>query len=135
VAVSPAFSATITVGAPVRVFRRVHYELYQETDGRWYLGFFDCLSTYVPASRCGSLEPVSGPYQAYSASPGQSGLVFTYYDSTGLALDPALAKARNVARIDVTLRAQTQTPITLSGGGPAVAKDTIRYTIGLRNRH
>jgi len=135
VTVSPALSATIAVGAPVRVFRRVHYELYQETDGRWYLGFFDCLSTYVPVGHCGSLEPVSGPYQAYSATPGQSGLVFAYYDSTGVVLDPAVAKARNVARIDVTLRAQTQTPITLSGGGPAVAKDTIRYTIGLRNRH
>jgi len=135
VTVSPALSATIAVGAPVRVFRRVHYELYQETDGRWYLGFFDCLSTYLPASHCGSLEPVSGPYQPYSATPGQSGLLFTYYDSTGVVLDPATAQARNVARIDLTVRAQTQAAIALSGGARAVAKNTTRYTIGLRNRH
>jgi prepilin-type N-terminal cleavage/methylation domain-containing protein len=135
VTVSPALSATVAVGAPVRVFRRVHYELYQETDARWYLGFFDCLSTYVAVSRCGSLEPVSGPYQPYSATPGQSGLVFTYYDSTGAVLNPATARARNVARIDATVRGQTQAPITLSGGAQALAKDTTRYTIGLRNRH
>jgi len=135
VTVSPALSATIAVGAPVRVFRRVHYELYQETDGRWYLGFFDCLSTYVPASHCGSLEPVSGPYQPYSATPAQSGLLFTYYDSTGAVLNPATARARNVARIDATVRGQTQAPISLSGGARTVAMDTTRYTIGLRNRH
>ncbi len=135
VTVFPALSATVAVGAPVRVFRRAHYELYQETDGRWYLGFFDCLSTYVPASHCGSLEPMSGPYQPYSATPGQSGLLFTYYDSTGAVLNPATAKAKNIARIDVTMRAQTQTPISLSGGAQALAKDTTRYTIGLRNRH
>ena len=135
VTVAPALNATIAVGAPVRVFRRVHYELYQETDGRWYLGFFDCLSTYVNVSRCGSLEPVSGPYKPYSATPGQSGLLFTYYDSTGVVLDPATAKASHVARIDLTVRAQTQAAIALSGGARAVASDTTRYTIGLRNRH
>jgi prepilin-type N-terminal cleavage/methylation domain-containing protein len=135
VTVTPALTATIAVGAPVRVFRRVHYELYQETDGRWYLGFFDCLSTYPGASQCGALEPVSGPYQAYSATPGQSGLQFTYYDSTGAVLNPSTAKASTVARIEFTVRAQTQAAISLSGGGRAVARDTTRYTIGLRNRH
>ena len=135
VTLSPALSASIAVGAPVRVFRRSHYELYQETDARWYLGFFDCLSTYVTASHCGSLEPVSGPYQPYSATPGVSGLSFTYYDSTGAMLNPATARASNVARIDATVRGQTQAPISLSGGARTVAMDTTRYTIGLRNRH
>jgi prepilin-type N-terminal cleavage/methylation domain-containing protein len=134
VTVSPALNATLAVGAPVRVFRRAHYELYQETDGRWYLGFFDCLSTYVPASHCGSLSPVSGPYLPYSATPGQSGLLFTYYDSTGAVLDPATTQARNVARIDLTVRAQTQA-VSLSGGARAPANDTTRYIVGLRNRH
>jgi len=135
VTVSPALSATVAVGAPVRVFRRVHYELYPETDARWYLGSFDCLSSYVAVSHCGALEPVSGPYQPYSATPGQSGLLFSYYDSTGAVLDPATAKARSVARIDVTVRGQTRAPISLSGGARTVAVDTTRYTIGLRNRH
>ncbi len=135
VTVSPALSATIAVGAPVRVFRPVHYELYQETDGRWYLGFFDCLSTYVSPSRCNALEPVSGPYRSYSATPGQSGLQFTYYDSTGAVLTPGVARGRNIARMDLTVRAQTQSAVSLSGGPRAVANDSTRYTIGLRNRH
>ncbi len=134
VSVSPALSATIGVGAPVRVFRRVHYELYKETDGRWYLGFFDCLSTYVPPG-CRALEPVSGPYRPYSGTPGLSGLLFTYYDSTGAVLTPGVAQARNIARIDLTVRAQTQAPMSLSGGVRTVGSDSVRYTIGLRNRH
>jgi prepilin-type N-terminal cleavage/methylation domain-containing protein len=132
--VSPALSATSQAGAPVRVFRRVHYELYRETDGRWYLGFFDCLSTYVPAG-CRALEPVSGPYRPYSATPGLSGLLFTYYDSTGAVLVPGAAQARAIARIDLTVRAQTQAPMSLSGGVRTVGRDTVRYTIGLRNRN
>ena len=131
--VSPPLTATTIAGAPVRVFRRAHYELYRETDGRWYLGFFDCLSTY--ASNCGSLEPVSGPYRPYSATPGYSGLQFTYYDSTGALLNPAVAKAKNIARIDVTVRAQTQSPISLGNGARAVVVDSTRYVVGLRNRH
>jgi prepilin-type N-terminal cleavage/methylation domain-containing protein len=134
VSVSPALSATIQVGAPVRVFRRVHYELYKETDGRWYLGYFDCLSSYVPAG-CRAIEPLSGPYRPYSVTPGLSGLLFTYYDSTGAVLNPGVAQARNIARIDLTVRAQTQAPISLSGGVRTVGRDTVRYSIGMRNRH
>jgi len=134
VSVAPALSATIRAGAPVRVFRRVHYELYQETDGRWYLGFFDCLSTYVPAG-CRALEPVSGPYRPYSTTPGLSGLLFTYFDSTGAVLNPGVAQARAIARIELTVRAQTQAPMSLSGGARVMGKDSVRYTIGLRNRH
>jgi prepilin-type N-terminal cleavage/methylation domain-containing protein len=134
ISVSPALSATIQVGAPVRVFRRVHYELYQETDGRWYLGFFDCLSSYVPPG-CRALEPLSGPYRPYSPTPGLSGLLFTYYDSTGAVLNPGVAQARAVARIDVTVRGQTQGAVSLSGGVRTVGRDTVRYSIGMRNRH
>jgi hypothetical protein len=132
--VSPALSATIAVGAPIRVFRRTHYELYQDTDSRWYLGYFDCMEPY-PGS-CSSLEPVSGPYRAYSATAGQSGLSFVYYDSTGAVLTPGVARGRNIARIALTVREQTQSAVTMSGSGSrAVASDSTRYTIGLRNRH
>src|SRR5437764_810500 len=55
---------TLLTGAPIRLFRRAHYELYQAADGRWYLGWFDCLAGRAPA--CTALQPLAGPYRPYS---------------------------------------------------------------------
>jgi hypothetical protein len=131
---SAAIPTSIARGAPVRIFRRAEYGLYQSaTDGKWYLGFFDCLPTRAP--NCPSYAPVSGPYRPYSsATPGISGLTFTYYDSLGAVLNPATGNKTQIARIAVTARALTDSKISLAGGAGQQMADSLSFIVGLRNR-
>jgi prepilin-type N-terminal cleavage/methylation domain-containing protein len=72
----------IRVGLPVRFVRRARYSLYRAGDGQWYLGYRRCNA--VGVSACGAIQPVSGPYRAYSSDSGASGLVS---DSLSLIID------------------------------------------------
>lgn len=131
---SAAIPASVARGAPVRVFRRAEYGLYQSvTDSKWYLGFFDCLPTRAP--NCTGYAPVSGPYRPYvSGSPGVSGLTLTYFDSLGTALDPATGNKAQIARIAITARTLTESQVSLAGGQGARTADSLSFTVGLRNR-
>ena len=114
--------ATTPVGSMIRFFRRAHYSFYKTSTGESYLGFFDC-----PGGTCSSIVPVSGPFKPYAASG--SGIQFVYYDSTGAVTTiPA-----NVARIDVTVRAQTN-PVSVSDGPRANYVDSLVFSTSLRNR-
>jgi hypothetical protein len=55
---------------------------------------------------------------------------FKYYDSTGVVT----ATKTNVARIDVTVRAQTAAPVSLAGGTRSYVRDSLAFTVSLRNR-
>jgi hypothetical protein len=134
-AAQPSYTLTLAtgldnmtvVGAPIRFFRRVKYELYQTADQRWYLGFRDCLSTR--ATPCDNLQPLSGPYRPRSAAAGQSGLSLTYFDSTGaVTADPLL-----VARVDLVTRGQTRLHPDGTVGRDS-DRDSVSATIGVRNR-
>ena len=114
---------TSPVGAPIHFFRRAHYGLFVTSSGKTMLGYFDC-----PAGVCGAVTPVAGPFLPYAASG--SGLQFTYYDSTGAVT----AVRTNVARIDVVVRAQTAAPVALSGGTRSYVRDSLAFTVSLRNR-
>jgi prepilin-type N-terminal cleavage/methylation domain-containing protein len=131
---SAAIPASIARGAPVRIFRRAEYGLYQSTtDSKWYLGFFDCLPTRVP--NCTNYAPVSGPYRPYSsANPGASGLSFTYFDSLGTVLDPATGNRTQIARIGITARTLTESQLSLAGGAGNRTADSLSFIVGLRNR-
>lgn len=133
IVVSPALSTTIASNAPVRIFRRVKYSLYQASDNNWYLGYSDCLSSYTTASKCSTTTPIAGPFVAYGG--GQSGLTFTYYDSTGAALITT-APSSSIARVNVTLRAVTRNVVDLTGQtkSATTAQDSVVMTIGVRNR-
>jgi len=122
--VAPALTLTIPAGTPVRLFRRVRYELYEATDRRWYLGFSECRPT------CTALEPVSGPYlPRVTGQP--SGLGLYYFDVDGNATTDRF----RVARIDVAVRAESEQSIDVNGGGTRKNfRDTSRVAIGLRNR-
>ncbi len=126
-ALSPAAVATITVGASIRFFRRVHYRIYQEADNQWYLGFFDCLFGRVPV--CNTTQPIAGPFQPY-ANDATSGMQFAYYDSTGAVT----ANPIRVARISLVVRGQSAGLVNLSGVGASVFHDSLRIEVGLRNR-
>jgi len=123
---------TLLTGAPIRFFRRAHYELFQATDGRWYLGWFDCLAGRSPA--CTALQPLAGPYRPYSsAAPGASGLLFSYYDSTGAALTASTANGPKVARVKISVRGQAQ-QIDVSGMPKGTYNDSLVMDVGVRNR-
>ena len=115
--VSANLDSTIAVGAPIRVFRRVRYELYA-TAGAWYLGYTECLS-----GGCSAIEPIAGPYRPYSVA-GQSGMRLTYEDTLGAVATPA-----TVARVNIVVRSQT--PLRSDG---TRGRDSLATVIGIRNR-
>jgi prepilin-type N-terminal cleavage/methylation domain-containing protein len=120
--VSPNLNTTIIAGAPVRLFNRVHYALYQ-TSGKWYLGYFSC------SASCGSLEQISGPYKSYvSSGSGQNGLQFVFRDTLG----NVTAVPRDVARIQLTLRGESTKAVAVGAAG--MSTDSVTLDVALRNR-
>jgi prepilin-type N-terminal cleavage/methylation domain-containing protein len=120
--IAPAPSSSLAVHAPVRLFRRARYALYQSGDGGWYLGFSDC-RPLVRSPACAPMQPVSGPYlPAATGASARSGLTFAYLDRTGAPTTDAEA----VAAIELVLRASA---------GDARARDTIvvRRIVAFRN--
>lgn len=120
---SAALPATSPQGSPMVFFRRAHYGLFLTSSGKTMLGYFDC-----PAGTCGTPTPMAGPFLPYAASG--SGVQLSYYDSTGAVT----ATKANVARIDVVVRAQTAAPVALAGGTRSYLRDSLAFTVSLRNR-
>ena len=87
------------------------------------LGYFDC-----PAGVCSSMVPVAGPFLPYAAAG--SGVQFAYYDSLGVVT----AVRTQVARIDVVVRGETAAPVSLAGGDRSYVRDSLAFTVSLRNR-
>jgi hypothetical protein len=81
----------VWVGSPVRLFQPYVYGLYQESDGRFWLGRRE--------SAAASYVPVAGPL----APADSGGLVLTYYDAAGA---PTMNRS-NVVRVDIQVRAPT----------------------------
>ena len=121
-----ALVAGVVPGSVIRFYRTAKYKLYQPAGSNaWYLGYSDC-----PGGTCSAIQPVSGPYLAYSATPGSTGLRFVYRDSTGaITATPA-----QVARIDIIAKAQTETPIHMPGRPVDYYSDSLVVTVALRNR-
>jgi prepilin-type N-terminal cleavage/methylation domain-containing protein len=120
---SAALPATTPQGSAMMFFRHAHYGLFLTTSGKTMLGYYDC-----PAGACGTITPIAGPFLPY-ANTG-SGVQFTYYDSTGAVTNVKT----NVARIDVVVRAQTAAPVALTGGNKSYVRDSLAFSISLRNR-
>lgn len=112
----PNVAGAITMGAPVRGYERVTYQLYQPAgDTSWYLGF-------RPAGA--SMQPLVGPLLS-------NGLNFAYFDSTGTVTTNRI----RVARIDITVRARTAAAVRQGGGGGPMRAtvDSISTSVALRN--
>jgi len=125
---SPQQSATVSAGAAVRFFKKVHYSLYKAADNNWYLGYYDCRTSRVPV--CNTIAPIAGPLKAYVAGqPQLAGLRFTYYDTTGAVT----ANRLQVSRISILLQGQGTRTIQLAGGTPQTFSDSLRIEVGLRN--
>ncbi len=117
----------ISAGAPIAFVRRVRYSLYKSSDGQWYLGYRRCNAM---APGCAAIQPVSGPYRAYSSSAGSSGLSFRFYDTFG---SPTVL-GTSVARIDIVLRGQSARGASLAGDARALFRDSAIVTVSPRNR-
>lgn len=121
--------ALISPGMPVRFIRRGRYSLYKSSDGKWYAGYRRCNA--IGPSRCGSVQPLSGSYQAYSADTARTGLLLRYFDSANQPLSGS-ASALRVARVQITTRAVSGTPVTISAA-PTTARDSAVISVALRN--
>jgi prepilin-type N-terminal cleavage/methylation domain-containing protein len=112
------FPTSIVNGDPVHGFEPVTYSLYQPTaGGDWYVGLTN-------SSSGGSPQPLIGPVLA-------NGLSFAYYDSTGVVT----ANPARVARVDITLRAQTAQQIRARSGSNSLVRmvDSVLTSVALRN--
>jgi hypothetical protein len=105
----------IPVGAPVRGYEHVVYQLYQPAgDTSWYVGF---------QGATGTMQPLIGPVLT-------NGLSFQYFDMNG----NVTAIRTNVARIDITVRGRTAAAVRSSGDAPrATVVDSVVTSVALRN--
>lgn len=126
-----AASAGVRAGSPVRLLRRTRYSLYRSSDSRWYVGSRRC--NPIGASSCGIIQPLSGPYQSYSATEGQSGLSLQYFEASGATLIPT-AGLDKLARIQLTPRARSRIPVSLGARQADAYLDSTALSIALRNR-
>ncbi len=129
VSLSTPLGGDIRPGAIVRFIRRQRYSLYRASDGDWYLGYRRCNAMGV--SVCGTVQPVSGPYRAFSRDQRVTGLLFEYFDAFGHALDVAAAPV-SLARVDVTARSESG--YLLPAGGPFARKiaDSATVSVAIR---
>ena len=120
----------IRAGVPVRFLRRARYSLYRASDGHWYLGYRRCNA--VGASTCGPVQPLSGPYGAYSADAGATGLNFEYFDAQGhpLALSDSPLM---LARVDITARTERSQGAAMTGQADRLA-EAATISVAVRNR-
>jgi type II secretory pathway pseudopilin PulG len=123
-------SADIRPGAPVRFIRRGRYSLYRASDGASYLGYRRCNA--LGASSCSAVQPLSGPYRAYSANPTATGLLFEYFDKDGSRLS-ATTSPLGLARVDVTARFESNQRLSIEGHSFKPA-DSATVSIAIRNR-
>ncbi len=123
-------SSHVGRGAPVRFIRRGRYSLYRSTDGDWYLGYRRCNA--VGSSMCGAIQPLSGPYRAYSANAGSTGLLFEFFDGVGVRLG-AGSSPLTLARVDITARAESRQRLIVEGRAWTPA-DSATVSVAVRNR-
>jgi hypothetical protein len=120
----------IKAGIPVRFLRRARYTLYKASDGHWYLGYRRCNA--VGASICGPVQPLSGPYRAYSVDARNSGLDFEYFDANGHPLGPSDSPLM-LARVDITARSEGSQGIA-TGGWAGRTSESATLSVAVRNR-
>jgi len=125
---STPLSSHVGRGAPVRFVRHGRYSLYHAGDGDWYLGYRRCNA--IGPSVCGAIQPLSGPYKAYSSNAGLTGLLFEYFDVLGPRLG---AGASPLARVDISARSASHQRLMVEDHA-WVPGDSATVTVAVRNR-
>jgi prepilin-type N-terminal cleavage/methylation domain-containing protein len=135
---SPGYQMTLAAaptiplakGAIVHFLRRARYSFYRSSDNEWYLGYRRC--GVSPPYPCSSIQPVSGPYKPYR-SDGTGGISLRYLDATGAIVTNA-AQSKSVTRVDIVLRGQSQSTISLTGDSRKIWRDSVIVSVSPRNR-
>ena len=123
-------TASIGTGSVIRFTRQVRYNLYQSpTDRLWYLGYRSMTNGAWSA-----VQPVSGPYRPYSATAGESGLSFRYFDENGVAVANTAAGRATIARISIKVRGQGEMARNAAASLNGPFRDSLSLHIALRNR-
>jgi hypothetical protein len=130
VTLSTPLSSHVARGAPARFIRRGRYSLYHAGDGNAYLGYRRCNAIGPP--NCSAIQPLSGPYRAYSKDSHSTGLLFEYFDAHGAQLGPD-ASPLALARVDITARVESRQRLDIEGRGVTPA-DAATVSVGIRNR-
>jgi hypothetical protein len=124
-ATSTRVSPSARAGAFVHLLRRVRYRLYRASTSDWYLGYSEWDGTAFAV-----VQPVSGPFAAYSRLPGASGLALRYLDEGG-AVITSPGDASRIVRIEVVARAEIGAGLSGIARGYA---DSLGVTVRVRNR-
>lgn len=130
VTLTTPLSSHVAPGAPARFIRRGRYSLYRAGDGDSYLGYRRCNA--IGPSECGAIQPLSGPYRAYSRNAGSTGLLFEYYDALGARLGTG-SSPLGLARVDITARAESRQRLSIEGRA-STPSDAAMVAVGVRNR-
>jgi len=77
---------------------------------------------------------VSGPYRPYSATAGESGLSFRYFDENGVAVANTAAGRATIARISIKVRGQGEMARNAAASLNGPFQDSLSLHIALRNR-
>ncbi len=116
------------IGRPVRITRPIRYSVYRASDGGWYLGARDWNDA---SAKFNTTQPLAGPFRSPGAGP-----VFRWFDSTGAALAPPVARRDQVALVEIDLRGQTRNADRVLGSasnsGPRT--DSLSILVAVRNR-
>ena len=128
ITLSTALSSHVGRGAPVRFIRHGRYSLYRAADGDWYLGYRRCNA--IGPSVCGAVQPLSGPYRAYSGNAGSTGLLFEYFDVVGARLG---AGSSSLARVDISARTESRQRLIVEGHA-WIPTDSATVSVAVRNR-
>jgi prepilin-type N-terminal cleavage/methylation domain-containing protein len=118
-------AGSVRPGTFVHVVRRVRYRLYRAATGDWYLGYSEW-----DGSGYTVVQPVSGPFAAYSRIAANTGLLMRYLDANGVEVTPD-ADVRQITRVEVAAR-------SVSSGGlstdAAELRDAQDVTVRVRNQ-
>ena len=129
--------ARIRVGAPIRFAREVRYSLFEASDRNWYVGYETCTpsgAVGVPGP-CAGREILAGPVRPASTDTTSSGLYFVYYAQNGTPIT-SIAQAAQIARVGIGMRTspQSMSEALKKLGGMDAGRDSLRMTVGIRNR-
>jgi type II secretory pathway pseudopilin PulG len=130
VTIAAAAAPPVKKGSVIHFLRRSRYSFYRASDGDWYLGYRRC-GVSAPYS-CSAIQPISGPYRPYR-SGGGGGVTFRYRDKYGGDVTNA-ALASTVARIDIVLRGETASAVSLTGDARKIWRDSVVVSVSPRNR-
>ncbi len=115
----PEAFASVTPGAPLRLFETVTYRLYNDGTGTWWLG----VRTWQGAAWAAT-SPLAGPLAP------RTGLAFSYRDGAG-GIVPANSAVR---AIGIVLRVAGTVPVQAAGWRPGVRTDSLAAVVAPRNR-